>query len=548
MKRLYAIALLLAFSSPFWDLAHPLWEVDDARYAEVPREMVERGDWVTPQVNFVDYIEKPPLIYWAGALSYTLFGVSEGAARVPLALFALIGLVGVWWLGNWLYGGRTGLYAALILASCVQFFALSHLITPDLAVSVSLLWSTGLILRCLRKPKDASWAGPAAWVAMAAALLSKGLIGVVLPGAWTVALLILFPETRRGLKGLLFNWGTLFFIVVIGGWFAIMERANPGFFNVFVIEQHFQRFLTPKYNRPGGWWYFLAVDFVGFLPWSPLAFTAAIVPLLRFKKSDSRDLQLALWVALIFAFFSASSSKLVTYILPLFPQQAILAAAFVGRLRRERTLDRRMRAGALVLGSVLGTAALLAPFIVRIVAIPVTVGPGLTAAGTLLLIFASAGLLWFALSSRLEDERIIVVPITIAGMLVCASMVAGTRFLTDELSVKKLATRLNERIATVPANTETRIIAYDRYLHGIPFYTGRPVDVVNWVGEMHYAKRFPRYAHRFGDDETIRNLPTEGVRTFVTLKRRELRSFLELNPPSEIRSMEPFGPWILAEF
>ncbi len=419
MKRLYTLTLLLAFSSPFWDLGHPLWEVDDARYAEVPREMVERGDWVTPQLNYVDYIEKPPLIYWAGALSYSLFGVSEGAARLPLAIFALMGLIGVWWLGSWLYGDKTGILAAVILASSVQFFALSHLITPDMAVSVALLWSTGLILRCLRKPKDASWAGPAAWIAMTAALLAKGLIGIVLPGAWTLALLFLFPETRRGLKGLLFNWGLLFFIVVIGGWFAVMEQANPGFFNVFVIEQHFQRFLTPKYNRPGGWWFFFVVDTVGFLPWAPLAVTAVVVPLVRFKNSDSRDLQLALWVALIFGFFSASSSKLITYILPLFPHQAVLAAAFATRLRRERLLDRRMQTAALILGSLIGAAALLTPFVVRLIVLPVPIGTGLTAAGTLLLAFLAFGLLWFARASRLEDESKVVIPIALSGFLVC---------------------------------------------------------------------------------------------------------------------------------
>ncbi|PCI36110.1 MAG: hypothetical protein COB53_10330 [Elusimicrobia bacterium] len=548
MKRLYTIALLLAFSSPFWDLAHPLWEVDDARYAEVPREMVDGGDWVTPQLNYVDYIEKPPLIYWAGALSYSLFGVSEGSARLPLAIFALIGLLGVWWLGNWLYGGRTGTHAVLILASCVQFFALSHVITPDMAVSVALLWSTGLILRCLRKPADAYWAGPAAWIAMAAALLAKGLIGIVLPGVWTVALLILFPETRRGLKKLLFNWGTLVFFVVIGGWFAVMEKANPGFFNVFVIEQHFQRFLTPKYNRPGGWWYYLAVDSVGFLPWTPLAIMSVLVPLLRLRKADSRDLQLALWVVVIFGFFSVSSSKLITYLLPLFPHQAVLAAAFAGRLRRERTLDRRMRAAALALGSLFATAAVLTPFIVRIVAIPIPISTPLIVSAILLLASLAFGLIWFARASRLEDESNLLVPTALAGFLVCACLISGTRCLTDELSVKRLAMRLNERIMEVPADTETRLMAYDRYLHGIPFYTNRPVDVINWVGEMHYAQRFPRYAHRFGDDNTIRQLPTKGVRTFVTLRRRELPQFLDLNPPSEIRSLEPFGPWILAEF
>ena len=548
MKRLLAAALLLACSSPFWDLAHPLWEVDDARYAEVPREMVESGDWVTPRLNYVDYVEKPPLIYWAGAVSYTVFGVGEGAARLPLALFSLAGLLGVFWIGSWLYDRRTGVFAVLILGSSALYFGLSHLITTDLALSVCLLWATGLILRCLRKPADASWAGPAAWIAMAAAFLAKGLISVVLPGAWIVALLILFPETRRGLKGLLLNWGTLAFVVVIGGWFAVMERANPDFFHVFIIEQHFQRYLTPKYNRPGAWWYFLAVDLAGFLPWTPLAAAAAVLPFLRWRQSESRDLQLALWVALVFGFFSVSSSKLATYILPLFAHQAILAAHLASRLRRERALERFLRTAALGIGALFGAAALALPFAARWIPSPVPVGFRLTAAATGVLALLAAALAAFSRASRLDDGTASVAPTAVAGLLAFLCLLAGTRGLTDELSVRTMGHALNGKLASIPGDEQTRLIAYDRYPHGIPFYTRRPMDVVNWVGEMHYAKRFERFADRFGDDNTIRALPQKGTRTFVTLPRKELKHFLTLNPPSELRSLEPFGPWVLAEF
>ncbi|MBI4386844.1 MAG: hypothetical protein HY551_05630, partial [Elusimicrobia bacterium] len=85
------VLVLVALTMPFWDLGHPLWEVDDARYAEVPREMAQSGDWITPRLNYMDYIEKPPLIYWLGALSYKALGVSEAAGRLPLAILAILG-------------------------------------------------------------------------------------------------------------------------------------------------------------------------------------------------------------------------------------------------------------------------------------------------------------------------------------------------------------------------------------------------------------------------------------------------------------------------
>src|SRR3989339_38615 len=109
------LLLALVLSSPFWGLGHPLWETDDARYAEVPREMVELGDWLTPRLDYFEYVEKPPLIYWLPALSYKLFGVSEAAARLPNALLALAGLLGVWWLGSWLFSPSAGRWGAILL-------------------------------------------------------------------------------------------------------------------------------------------------------------------------------------------------------------------------------------------------------------------------------------------------------------------------------------------------------------------------------------------------------------------------------------------------
>ncbi|MFH1723527.1 MAG: hypothetical protein ABII00_02780, partial [Elusimicrobiota bacterium] len=149
---------------------------------------------------------------------------------------------------------------------------------------------------------------------------------------------------------------------------------------------------------------------------------------------------------------------------------------------------------------------------------------------------------------RAQGGRPTLAPAALLGLCVCALLVVGTRYVSDQLSVKRMAQAINERIAGLDAGTGARLLSYDTYLHGIPFYTGRPVDVVNWTGEMHYAKRFARFAHRFGDDATIRALPEPGFRTFVVLKRRELDNFLALNPAEEIRALSPHGPWVLAEF
>ena len=114
--------------------------------------------------------------------------------------------------------------------------------------------------------------------------------------------------------------------------------------------------------------------------------------------------------------------------------------------------------------------------------------------------------------------------------------------LDGRLSARALSLDIAARIGP-----EDRIICYGTYLHAIPFYTGRTVDLANWIGELYYAKRDPALKDRFGDDETIRALPDPARRTFVVLRRKELPHFITLNPPEQIRGLRPFGEWVLAE-
>jgi 4-amino-4-deoxy-L-arabinose transferase-like glycosyltransferase len=534
------LVLLAVLTSPFWGLSHPLWEVDDARYAEVPREMAETGDWITPTLNYMDYVEKPPLIYWLGAASYKLFGVSEAAARLPTALLSLLGLLGVWWLGAWLLGPATGLLAAAVLGTCVQFFLLGRLLTPDMALSVCLLWATACILRCLERPRDCRWAAPLAWAAMGLGLLAKGLVAVLLPAIWTALLAALIPEHRRGLKGLLLGWGIPVFLLFTAPWFIAMELKHPGFFHFFFIEQHFLRFLTPRYCRPGPWYYFIFVDAAGTLPWTPWALAASAAPLVFWPKASRERKALSLWVAVVFLFFSASKSKLPTYILPLFAHQSLLAAERLLRHRDNPLTKEGLWTGraALAFCALLLAAAAAAP-----IAGPLLKGPVPKAAILLVssLALLEAGALWLL---RAPSSRNLVR----ASALACAAnavLMAGALACTSLLSVRGLSLEIRERMR--PGDI---IVAYDRYPHGVSFYTGKPVDlVVNWVGELHYAKRDARFQARFGDDVTLGRLDlARGRRAFVMMPNKLFAHFCRLREGrGGIRRVVRTGPWTLAE-
>lgn len=525
----WALALLLlTLSAPFWGLGHALVEVDDARYAEIPREMAETGDWATPKLDYVDYVEKPPLWYWLAASSYEVFGVSEATARLPLALLSAAGLLLTFWLGAWLYDERSGLLGAAALGSAGLYFFLSHYITLDLLLAVTLLAETALLLRCLVRPQDARWAAPAAWAAAALAFLSKGLVALVLPAGWLFWVWALIPAWRRRFLGLISPLGLALFAAVALPWFVLMERRHPGFLHFFFVEQHFQRFLTTKYNRDSGWYFFLLVLPAGMLPWTPAAL-AALARRPRAWREAPADLALALWVMVVLVFFSVSHSKLATYILPVVPHLALLA----GRAA-DRELPRWSRRLSWSLGALLLAAGAAAPFVGQLPpeALPwapagaAALGAGLVAAGLL----------------KGARERLLA--LSLGGLLIGACSLVCMSRAESLLSCKPLAQAVAAR-----ARPQDAVWAYDVYPQGLPFYLGRRVDkIIYWIGELHYAKRDPANAALFGDDSDVENLPLAGRRTFVALPSKEAGRFVSMTPQGAILDHARFGRWEVAEF
>lgn len=531
--------LASALALPLLVLGAPLIEIDDARYAEVPRAMAASGDWVVPSLNAMPYIEKPPLWYWLGAASISAFGVSEAAARLPMLLLALLGAGGVFWLGSWLYSPGLGRSAALATATAGLWLILAHNMTVDMPVSVFLLWTTALILRVLEKPADAGWAAPAAWVAAALAFLSKGLISVLFPAVWTIALIGLFPKWRRPSLKLLSPLGAALAVLLAAPWFLAVQERRPDFFRTFFIEQHFQRYLTPKYSRGAPWWFYLAVLPGGLLPWTA-PFAAGLSKTVRNPFKDPRATALALWIAGVILFFTASHSKLATYALPVLPHAALLAALALeeGPPKWSRILS-RVLGGTLLLSS---AVLLLLYFRLPHLALP-PIGADVPLLRALSLrVFALLACLGGAQLYAPSSKRP-ALALGLGGILAGLCLVSAISAASPLISAKELALSLKER-----ARPEDEIWTYDSYLHGLQFYTGRPVDrMVYFVGEFHYAQREAANAGRFGDDDEVRALPRAGGRTFVAMRTARRKQFELLPRNGSITSWRDFGPWSLAE-
>ena len=310
-----------------------LVSADEGRYATLSLAMLQSGDWITPRLNGILYFEKPPLQYWGGALAMALFGVNEFAARLYPGLAGLATVAMLGHTASTLWGRRAGLHALLIGGSCTWIALNSHFLALDAGLCATL---TGVLCAVLLAERPGAGVAAqrrwmlAAWAGMALAVLSKGLVGILIPGA--VLVLVSFWRLDFGIwRRLQWGGGALLLALIAVPWFVLVSQRNPGFAEFFFIHEHFQRFLTPVARREGAWWYFLPFLAVGLLPW-----TGALPWLLRPRRSDFAGSLLWLWALFVLLFFSVSSSKLPSYILPMFPALALLAARELALVRPER--------------------------------------------------------------------------------------------------------------------------------------------------------------------------------------------------------------------
>jgi 4-amino-4-deoxy-L-arabinose transferase-like glycosyltransferase len=307
-----------------------LYDPDEGRYAEIPREMIG-GDWVIPHLNGLTYLEKPPLQYWITATMYRVFGVGEVTARLWTGISGWASMWLVFLVATRLWGLGCGLKALMLCAGSSLFVLLGHQLTLDMSLSFFLLAAlASFVMAQANRGPEAPWRlwMLGCWAAMACAVLTKGLIGVLIPGA-TLVLYGSLQGDRDMFKRLNIRWGLPLFLGVAGPWFVLAAHANSQFFQFFFIREHFQRYLTPIEQRTEPWWFFIAVLIVGILPWIPLALHALWVHARRSVPRGEFDAARVLWVWSVFilVFFSLSDSKLIPYILPMVPALALLSVS-----------------------------------------------------------------------------------------------------------------------------------------------------------------------------------------------------------------------------
>ena len=334
---------------------------DEPRYAQVAREMLAHHDWITPTLGGKPWLEKPPLYYWQAMLAYSIFGVSDWAARLPSAVDATLMVVATY---LFLRRFRPGfqLDGALMTASAAGIIGFARAASTDMPLTatftIALLgWYAWYESKSRR------------FLALFYCFLALGMLakGPVAPLLAAVIIVIFAAATSdyRLLGRTLWVPGILLFGAVVLPWHIAVQIKNPEFFRVFILQHNLARFGTNLYHHPEPFWYYLPVTLLGLIPWTvfvvaSLAETVRVWWTGRREILDSEralDVFLVIWVAVPVAFFSLSQSKLPGYIVPALPAGTLLLAEYV----RRRVANRQSPSSLLIVLHAMTAAAPLVP-------------------------------------------------------------------------------------------------------------------------------------------------------------------------------------------
>ena len=450
----------------------PLYKADESRYAEIPREMAASGDWVTPRLNDFKYFEKPPLQYWGTAAFFKVLGEKDWVARLWTALAAIAGLALVFFAGRRLFSPEAGALGAAVLAGCPLYVMLGQINTLDMGLSFFL--SAAIFAFALQR-FYLFWA----WCALA--VLSKGLIGIVLP-IGTIGLYVLIKRDWQLIGKMKLVSGPLVFLAIAAPWFIAVSIANDEFAHFFFVQEHFQRFTTKMHGRYQPMWFFLPILAAGIAPWLLPFFSSSLSSLRTAFQKERKDrhefdspMFLAIWISVVFVFFSISGSKLPSYILPMFPALALLIGRSLGLAR-----PRRLLAAQAAFSSVAGIAVVIFGFQISnffkpdLAELAAGYSPWLVAAGIALTVASLAAIALARLGRIFHAVALLAI-----GSFACTlTALVGHRALAPAYSIASQAGAVSQG---------ARVFAVDFYDHTLPWYLRRPVTMVRYKDELEVA-------------------------------------------------------------
>lgn len=488
IDKLKDILILVLLTTVFFGInlgRYPISVPDGARYSEIPREMVLTGDYITPRLNGIKYFEKPPLFYWLQAGAIKLFGANELAVSIVNALMTIGTIILVYLAARYLYNRIAGLWSTLVYSTYALVFALTRVITLDAALTFFLtgMLVTFTISTTMPLGKNRKILLMLSYFFTGCAVMTKGLVGLIFPSILIVFWLTIAAEWRN-LKNYYPIAGLAIFLVVTLPWHILVQLKNPEFFRFYFVEQHFLRYFTNYAHRVQKWWFFPTLLIVGLYPWIAFIPQVVVNGIKNFNThqySNSRQIILILaWIVIIYGFFSFSQSKLIPYILPIFPALAIITGNYISEIYQ----------GKYPVGSNLGFYLLillkfaLALALVMMIFVldfnnHVIIKKDLIITA-LIMLTGGILVLYFHRFKNPVLGLVTIVVITAGAWLYISPKIS----IINRQSIKPLILKLQEQI-----REGDEIVCYADYRQDLPFYMERLITVVDYLGELEFGTK-----------------------------------------------------------
>lgn len=446
-----------------------LTDPDETFYAQTAKEMLERHDFFTPFIFGYPQFEKPILFYWLLIFSFKLFGITEWAARLWPALFGALGVLSTFLLGKAMFTRKVGLYAASILATGFLYLGLSRIVLTDVVLTVFILLS--MLSFYVGHTKNKTNFYILSYIFAGLALLTKGPIGVIIPFSIIALFFIIQKEWALWRRFLLCWQGWLLFLIVTLPWYSFVSlRFGKDFLCGFFIHENIQRyFITAEHKFNNHWYFYPAVILLGMFPWSNL------LPFMVAKKKSSLSqprLFLNIWFWFTLLFFTFAQSKLVSYILPLFPALCLLFAKAVVDVESNPKANKKFNFA--FLSSILLTLVFLGAFVYSLVWVKENF-PGLfpVSLGIELVLAIAISCSPFLVSNKKGERAIIVNVVSVSIVIILIFNYLMPR-LEGAFSDKMLLSQLPK---DRPAKEE--LLCSKMFVRGVRYYTNRPVVVID---------------------------------------------------------------------
>jgi 4-amino-4-deoxy-L-arabinose transferase-like glycosyltransferase len=497
----FYLALLLALAIPFFALGisnHGVWTADEPRVAEIGREMALSGNWAVPTLNRRPFLEEPPLYYAAVAAVFRVTGIhSDRVVRIPSALFAFGGALGLFFLGRKLFGPATGFAASFVLATCGEYFRVAHWVIVDSALTCFVILSLTFFMFAYLSHEHTARRLVyyiLCYVSCALAFYAKGFVGVAIPGLAILSFLLLDRNLKEIPRMRLWLGAVIFLLLTLPWFFALWLHGGPEYLKVFLVHNHLERFAGGTSGHAQPFYYYLTQFPTAFLPWSLL-----LVPVLfrgfravwAGQPGDTarKGLLFALcWFVAGFVFLSAASTKRALYLMPILAPISLCTAWYMGETIR----GHRGR-----LDAVFCLAFAIAVLLVALSVAPLLVlasrkyGIGYPPREVFWAVLLSGAALVFAVTALLRYGSDMARFWACSGAGVLALLLVGAIALCPVLDrFKSFVPFCNAVTAAVPGESNLYGYRPDETLRGaVPFYTGRFLTEIGTRAELHEALR-----------------------------------------------------------